>query len=129
MSATTQEIRAIFDESRNGANEFYRHPLARRFIYTDGVKEVAEKAGAYWLLDIIGTEFVPAYLKATDPGMGIIEMFVTNGKAKIILTTDDDAPPVHTRKIEYTDFPDGKWVFYLASDDGQSCTLILPSEH
>ena len=32
---------------------WYRHPLNRAVLYTDGAKFVAERAGAYWLLDEI----------------------------------------------------------------------------
>ncbi|MCK1641666.1 hypothetical protein IVA95_30015 [Bradyrhizobium sp. 157] len=36
-----------------GTAEWYRHGLNRRMLYTDGVQYLAEKGGAYWLLDKI----------------------------------------------------------------------------
>ena len=36
-----------------GTETWYRHPLARKVLYTEGVQYVAEQGGAYWLLDII----------------------------------------------------------------------------
>ena len=36
-----------------GSEQFYQHPLFQKFIYTDGVKYIADAASAYWLLDHI----------------------------------------------------------------------------
>lgn len=36
-----------------GTEKWYRHTLARNVHYTDGVLFVAERAGAYWLIDEI----------------------------------------------------------------------------
>jgi len=36
-----------------GSEQLYRHSLVKRFCYTDGVKYIAERAGAYWLIDEI----------------------------------------------------------------------------
>lgn len=131
------KVQSIYGESRNGANSFFRHPLARNLVYTDGVRDVAEAAGAYWLLDIIGTEVTPILLKSFTDGIesfSIIKVTVKNEKAIIEMTYSDYAPPAWSRKIEYTDFPSGTWTFYLAVDESEKpgcfhTTLILPSEH
>jgi hypothetical protein len=36
-----------------GTEHWHRHGLARSVCFTDGVKYVADQAGAYWLVDII----------------------------------------------------------------------------
>jgi hypothetical protein len=36
-----------------GSVNFYRHSLVREVLYTEGVKHVADAAGARWLLDKI----------------------------------------------------------------------------
>jgi hypothetical protein len=36
-----------------GTENWYRHALVRKVLYTDGVQYVAEHGGAYWLLDEI----------------------------------------------------------------------------
>lgn len=38
-----------------GDSERWRHPLCRKLIYTPGVRHLAERAGAYWLLDAIAS--------------------------------------------------------------------------
>lgn len=127
---TPKELIALLDEPRNGCNEYIRHPLCRNFIYTDGVQEVASKAGAYWLLDIIGTEAVPALLAPREfrVGTGLIEVNVEMDEAIISLTTSDWEPPLWKRKIVWTDFPEGKWVFKLADQGGGVCVMCLLSE-
>jgi len=35
----------------------YSHPLNRKIIYTPGVRYLAEKAGAHWLIDAIASYF------------------------------------------------------------------------
>lgn len=125
--ATSEQLRTLLDEGRNGCNSYIRHAVARKLIYTDGVQEVAELCGAYWLLDIIGTEAVPALFRTyaeTYAAVGLIEMSVlSDGKCKVWLTTDDDAPPIWFRNIEYSDFPAGDWVFKLGVD-----TVLVPGE-
>jgi hypothetical protein len=36
-----------------GTERWYRHPLVRAVLYTEGAQYVAETGGAYWLLDEI----------------------------------------------------------------------------
>lgn len=38
--------------SANGSENFYCHKISL-ILYTDGVKELAEQCGAYWLIDLI----------------------------------------------------------------------------
>ena len=38
--------------SGNGSENFYCHKTSL-ILYTDGVKEMAEKCSAYWLIDLI----------------------------------------------------------------------------
>lgn len=130
--AKTQDLKDFFEQSRNGANSFYRHPLARRLVYSDGVNDMAELAGAYWLLDIIGTEMVDPYLKDWNngiAGMGIIKLSVHDSKMVITLEVDDDTPPTYRRVIDYTDFPEGEWQLWMNPDGEGSAVLILASEY
>jgi hypothetical protein len=119
-------FRNAFNESRNGANFFVRHPLVRSFQYSDGVQEVAD-AGAHWLLDIAATE-LPAALRNSGEIQGILEVHVVDGQADLGLNVDDDRPPVWHRHIDFTDMPDGKWLFELV-DEGERVAMILLTEH
>lgn len=121
----TERFKEIYEESRNGANFMTRHPLSRRFIYSDGVKDLAE-LGIYWLLDIIGTEVIKAIGDSFE--LGIVKVWVANDAAVITLEMNDEDPPAWRRQIEYTDMPDGEWQFFVQWD-GEHYTMILPSEY
>lgn len=134
--ATTEQLRTLMDERRNGCNRYFRHLKSRDFHYTDGIKEVLDLCDAYWLLDMIGTEAAPA-LRAdyanTYASIGFIELDVSEGSAYIRLTTDDDHPAVWKRQIEHTDFPAGGWVFKLGLNSvlvpgATVCVMCLLSE-
>jgi hypothetical protein len=36
-----------------GTENYYRHALNPKILFTDGAKYVADRGGAYWLLDLI----------------------------------------------------------------------------
>jgi hypothetical protein len=127
---------AVYDLSRNGSNGWTRHPLAKRMLYTSGIEELCEAAGAFWMLDVIGTEATPILLKQWETGaaLGIIELIVEDSRATFAMTTSDDEPPIWKRSIPYTDFPPGRWVLYLACDSVidygvMNTVLCLPSEN
>jgi hypothetical protein len=125
----TEQFLSIYNLSRNGCDHYIRIPLTGLTI-TDGVKDLAD-TGCWWLMDIIGTE-VKSALKRDPQGsqgaLGEIEVMVKGNKAVITMSTDDDAGPVHTRKVDYTDMPAGTWKFFIQYD-GTETILILTSEY
>jgi hypothetical protein len=133
MDDTFNEVLAIFSESRNGANDFFRHALAPKLTYTDGVRDVAEAAGAYWLLDVIGTEFTPVMLKQFETGYGIASIHLLVGQDNsAIIVMSAGGEKIYERTLEYTSFPVGSWEFLLGVDNdlvGYRTTLILPTEY
>jgi len=135
-STKREKLQRLYDESRNGSDGYTRHGMFRKLIYTDGVRELAETAGAYWLLDVIATEASPVMLAQWETGatLGIVEIEVVGSTAVIRLTTSDDLPPIWTRRIGYTNFPEGTWLLYLGCDSiiepGHMVTVLcLPSEN
>lgn len=122
----TAKFIATYNETRNGANHFVRHALARTFQYSDGVQACAE-CGCYWLLDIVATECLKP-LRVSGAGAALFEVTVADGKADLALTVDDHKPAIWNKHIDYTDMPAGKWVFELV-DEGSRFAMILSSEH
>lgn len=127
-----EQFKGIYYESRNGANEFYMHPVNHRFQYSDGVRDLAQ-LGMHWLLDIAATE-LPRVMRNHQEIMGILHVQVTD-KSEALLRfdfKDEDAavpsPAPWSRTIEYTDLPQGRWIFFIA-DDGQRVVMILPTEY
>ena len=130
MSRLTHESLHHF----SGDLERYRHPLARRVIYTPGVKFVAEHGDAYWLIDelaftITGGEFQ----RAGRSNPRILEMhfwrlYVKDNTAVLTARSDSDVEPFYSKEIPFTDFPLDR-IDIWAALDGEHWTLYLPSEH
>ncbi len=105
-----------------GTLNYYRHWL--RLMYTDGVKYLTEKGGAYWLLDAIASH-QPDVLK--DPMLQEIQFWKlkvnADQTAKLICERDTDDVFL-TQDIGFTDFPLDEIKLYLVSG-----VLMLPSEY
>jgi len=120
----------IFDlDAFTGGLTQYSHklPLTPELRLTEGAKHFADTMGAYWLMDIIATEFLP--LLNEEDYIIFIEVTVDDSNGAVIVGTDGDkgGGPItlHTRTIEYTDLPTNSgFKFYL-----QDGVLMLPSEY
>lgn len=125
------------DELRQftGDLERYRHAFNRQVIYTPGVKHMAERAGAYWLIDLIVSYFGSEIMKhaiADDDRLAWLQFWRLdvdeNGGAVASCRADSGEEPAITQVISSTDFPLDHidvWVGF----DGEHWTLYLPSEH
>lgn len=117
-----------------GDLERYRHPLNRRVIYTPGVQHLAERAEAYWLIDLIASYFGSEIMKqaiADDDRLASLQFWrldVQEGRAVASCRADSDQDPAITQVIPYTDFT-LEYVDVWAGFDGEHWTLYLPSEH
>jgi len=106
-----------------GTEQWYRHSLNRVLLFTDGVRYFAENGGdcgAYWLLDVIATEYWP--LLKNQPFM-VIKITVKDSAA-MIEVTDGNHHVLKNRAIDFTDLKEGLWTFYLTDN-----VLLLPSEY
>ena len=114
----------------------YRHPLNSSVIYTPGVRHVAEKAEAYWLIDATASWIgSPEFVAAAKESPLIeamhfwkLEVDQVQSTAKLFAEADKDVPPFITQEIEFTDFPLEE-IQIWAAFDGSHWTLYLPSEH
>ncbi|SRR6266852_2345238 len=105
-----------------GSEQWYRHFLGKS-LFTDGVKYVADQAGAYWLLDEIAINQTRAKVRTEEFQVWVLKVDLEKHKA--VLTCDDgNGNVVFTKRIDYTDFPLAEIKFYYT--DG---TLLLPSEY
>jgi hypothetical protein len=57
-----------------GTENWYRHSLNRNVTYTDGVKFMAESAGAYWLIDEVATGQLHPQVELNDAPEAVQEM-------------------------------------------------------
>jgi len=105
-----------------GSSSFYTHPLFRGFVYTEGVQYLAEKGGAYWLIDkIFSLQLLPD-LKAG--GFQCWTLKVSKDRTATLACTDGDYRKLYREEISYTDFPLPEIRLYCTDR-----TLLLPSEY
>ena len=109
-----------------GTENWYRHSLNRKVLYTDGVKHFAMSAGAYWFLDILATEGYELHGIHSEYFLSIT-MTVANRTA-IIVITDGNEKQIFSKDIPFTDCPNGIWKFFMI-DDVQHSTILLTSEY
>jgi hypothetical protein len=105
-----------------GSETFYRHAINRKCVYTEGVQYMAEKAGAYWLLDeILLIQPYEAALKAEDFQVWTLSV---DADESAQLCTDGNDRQLYAKRIPWTDFPLPRIELWFANN-----TLYLPSEH
>jgi hypothetical protein len=107
-----------------GSETIYRHRGG--LTYTEGVKYLAEQAGAFWLIDAIAS-WQPSPQVKHDPMLQKIQFWKlrVNPDNSAILTCERDSDDVAlTQEIEFTDFPLESVKLYLSNG-----VLLLPSEY
>lgn len=116
-------------EMFTGTDNHYRHGLARHVLYTDGVRYLAEKAGAYWLIDAIASHLVT--MRISDQRLSQIQFWtleVKDNKAILYCQADAGEPHAVEQVIEFTDFPLASVRIWAARQDDY-WVLLLPSEY
>lgn len=114
-----------------GSENFYRHPIARNMIYTDGIKAFAELAEAYWFIDTVAS-YMPAIQKENNKSGDLFNIVgiqvYSNHSAHFHINHDTGMEYFIEQTIPYTTLPMGNYEFYLISDT-QYYTLLLKSEN
>jgi len=104
-----------------GTSQWYRHGLVPGVTYTDGVRYVAETAGAYWLLDKIATAQLAEPHRSEAFQVWTLE--VRERRASLICTDGDDTQ-ISIEEITFTDFPEPGLTLWFTDN-----VLLLPSEY
>lgn len=116
---TPNEIRNTLDQFC-GTENWYRHPLFRKFLYTDGVKFVVDSCGANWLLtDILAYQLNP---KVAAEEFQVWTLKKTDSSA-VLSCGDGNDNTVFSTEIIYTDFPLEEISLWLENN-----VLMLPGE-
>lgn len=107
-----------------GTSQYYQHPLG--VLITDGVHYVAERGGAYWLIDVIAIwQLHPRIYQ--DPMLQQIQFWTLtvndDRSAQLICERDSDDIAV-SQRIPFTDFPLKTLRLYF-----QDGVILLPSEY
>lgn len=107
-----------------GTEAYYHLPIFKRYVYTDGVRHVAQTGGAYWLIEKIFA------CQSCVPGLSQEEICFwsltlnAEGKGAQLVCTDGNYKNLYSENIVFTDFPLKKIRFYF-----QNNVLFLPSEY
>jgi len=101
-----------------GTEQYWKHWTGVG-VYTDGVKYLAEKAGAFWLLDVIFS-----YQKRKEPFQLWILRVNEDKSAVVTMQEDCNTKVLIKQEFNFTTFPFKEIrLFYI---DG---VLLLPSEY
>jgi hypothetical protein len=107
--------------SRNGSENFYQNILSP-ILYTDGVKDMAESCGAYWLIDLVISHQLTKVVKFE--AFQVWELKRINGDAFQIVATDGDEKEIASQHIPFSDFRFEMATLWLVN----GC-LMLPNEY
>lgn len=113
---THEELHAELQQF-TGTTQWYRY---HNIFITDGVEYLAERAGCYWLIDIVWS----VWPKLKEHDLVMCELRVNVDRSAEFVALGDNDEEVYRQHIECTDFP-GEWVkVWLAHN-----ILLLPSEY
>ena len=118
---SAKEIKDIMNHA-TGTTAYHRFSQIPGYpVITDGMQAVAEAAGCYWLLDVIGSHQTN---KKLDPAFQVWKLKVNRAENSAIVHGYNDDTLIITQKIPYTDFPLDEVKLFLI--DG---VILLPSEY
>ena len=103
--------------------------LFRKHVLTDGAKYVADKAGAYWLMDAIASYHARCVKDVMLQDFQLWQLKVTDGKGVLTCRRDSNERPAIRQVIEYTDFPNGEITLYCNRCDEAKWCIMLRSEY
>lgn len=106
-----------------GSENWYRHSLNRKVLYTDGAQYLAEQGGAYWLIDSIA--IAQAHIEVVAAEEFQVWTLKVNPDSSALLTCDDgNGHVVYDQSIPFTDFPLPEVKLYFVDN-----VIMLPSEY
>lgn len=112
-----------------GTQGYKYNPLYPWLKYTDGVKHFLQRAGAYWFLDILGTELQPVFgTRFRFWSRVVLTVNQAGATIAVYLDTERRVGPAEelilSKHLPLTDCPYGEWKFVL-----NHRVLCLPSEN
>lgn len=130
----TENITAYNLAQHYGSACFYRHPLMRSVVMSEGAHFLCEN-GAAWLMDVIVSYQHKAKIAACDKQMWLLTVNKEDNSAKVECF-DYDADyedlknrvnPLVSQDIPFTDFPLAEFEL-MCANNGEGRTIYLPQE-
>ena len=106
-----------------GTEQWHRHSFVRTLLYTDGAKYVAEKGGAYWLLDDIAFA-QRRHKRVAAEAFQLWRLRVHPDRTATLSCEDGNGHAVFTKTLAFTDFPLAEITLYCTNG-----VILLPSEY
>ncbi|WP_036219997.1 DUF6876 family protein [Calidithermus chliarophilus] len=121
---TAHELQAQL-HAFTGTERYHAHWCGGSLLLTDGARFLAERAGAFWLMDVIASTLP---LRKWDP---FVRVRVERDGCGAKLTLDDgDGKVYYFQHVPYTDFPLEECTLYAAWDEGHArYVVMLPGEY
>lgn len=105
-----------------GTENWYSHSISKTVHYTDGMLFVAERAGAYWLIDEIALAQREEAALAGEEFQ--VWTLMVEEKTAVLRCEDGNGCRLLEKRIDYTDFPEPGIKLYCT--DG---VIMLPGEY
>ncbi|MCB0713830.1 MAG: hypothetical protein KDD67_15995 [Ignavibacteriae bacterium] len=105
-----------------GTKFLYRHALVSSVCYTDGIKYMAEKGEAYWLIDEIAFAQKVGAVAAEEFQHWTLK--VSTDQSAVLKCSDGNDKIVSEEPIPFTDFPLDEISIYYTNN-----VILLPSEY
>ena len=106
-----------------GSENWYRHGLNRKVLFTDGARFLADQAGAYWLIDEIAI-IQPYDQRVAAEEFQVWKLTVQSDHTATLTCDDGNGKIVFMKEIEFTDFSLPEVMLYFTNN-----VIYLPSEH
>ncbi len=121
---TEQKQQEILKELENniGTTQYFKIPFTD-VVYTEGINNLINKCGCYWLISDLGIE-INQDIKLQKPFLIVSLKVNEDNTAELILKEDSDLKPIYTKKYNYTDFPLKEFEFYYIDK-----VFLLKSEY
>ena len=137
MTMTAAEMSQLMSNYDGGSEVRYRHDRQTRFVFTEGVLAVIEKAQANWLLDLLAYEFSPVIKKSfLKDGTMLVQVKLSvaddQKSSRVSMVVAGNTQVLLTDNIGFTTFPQGDWYFYIYPyQEGNTffCQMILLDEY
>ena len=103
-----------------GTDNWYKHMLSRRIVYTEGARYVAQEGRAYWLLDEIVIAQGLKQVKAEEFQVWTLRV---NGNKALLFMGNGNGRVVYQKEIDFTDFPLSEIRLFFSES-----VIMLPGE-
>lgn len=104
----------------------------RRITYTEGVRHIAQTAGAYWLIDAVASHQHDPKAKREEFQHWILEVRPDRTATLSMNDGNDPKKPLIVQQLEFCDYPEDRCELYLIQQPGGPGTvplLLQPCEY